>query len=271
MPSATDTVTSVACTRASRFSSAVTVTVVAAPVASSCTLLGATVKVTFVDADSSSKIVRVASPGAVTWAVFAAVPDTVTRRLSSSAVLLTAVIVTVPVLSSFPAAIVSVVLLLSSKWLAVAGDTANADTVIVVSALDGRSRVALTVLSPLYSLMGLGLRTRLTRGRGATILTVTVSPPVQPRLPAVTPHQVASSLSRVLASPKRNSWLPTCSTQSSAAFAQSAPPVRVYNDKESLRPEQLSASMPKKSMLKVLSAQVNERDERVPSPPPETL
>ena len=186
--------------------------------------MGETVSVTFVDADSSSAIVRVTSCGAVTPSVFTTTPDTVTCRLSSSAVLLTAEIVTVPVLVVAPAAMVSVLSLLSVKSLAVAGSTADADTVIVVSAVDDLSRVAVTVLTPSFSLMTSGSRNRVARRCGFTILTATWPPSDQPRSAAVTPHHTTSLPRLRAASAKSNVWLPTCNTQ--LASEEPQPPYR---------------------------------------------
>ena len=171
----TETVTCVVRGRGSPSSSAVTVTVRAAPVASSGTLVGETVSVTVVDADSSSTIVSVGDDGCVTPSAFSATPDTVTCLLSSSASLLTAVIVTVPVLAVCSAAIVSTLLLLSVKSSAVAGDTGDAETVTVVAMLDGRSRSAVTVLSPRSSLMRLRSRTRIAVGIPRSVVAVTSS------------------------------------------------------------------------------------------------
>ena len=49
-------------------------------------------------------------------------------------------------------------------------------TVIVVTALDGRSRVAVTVLSPPSSSIVAGVRTSVARGRGSLSVIVTVTP-----------------------------------------------------------------------------------------------
>ena len=62
-----------------------------------------------------------------------------------------AVIVTVPVLVLEPAAIVSVLSVLSVKSDEVAGDTAAAETVRVMSWLDSALRVAVTVVEPPFS------------------------------------------------------------------------------------------------------------------------
>ena len=173
MSSATETVTGVASVRGSPSSSAVTVTVWAAPVACSRTRVGETVSVTFVDADSSSTIVSVLDEGCVIPSVFAAIPDTVTFRLSSSSALLTAEIVTVPVLVVASAAIVSTLLVLSVKWLAIAGLTADAETATVVFAADGWSSIAVTVLWPLSSLMRSRSRTSVTVGVPRPVVAVT--------------------------------------------------------------------------------------------------
>ena len=85
---------------------------------------------------SSSVIVKVASGTLPTPWALPATPDTVTRLFGAWVVLFTVVIVTLPVLVVSPAAKVSVFVVDSVKSPATAGDTASADTVIVVAALD---------------------------------------------------------------------------------------------------------------------------------------
>ena len=84
-------------------------------------------------------------------------------------------IVTVPSLSVCPAAIVRVVPL-SEKSAAAVFVPAAAATVIVVSALEGRSSVAVTVLDPPFSEIESGASTRLTCGAGSLSEIVTLNP-----------------------------------------------------------------------------------------------
>ena len=93
-------------------------------------------------APSSSVTVNVTSEGCVTPTELDAEPDTVTDLSGESVVSFTAVTVTVPALVVSPDAIVSVLFALSVKAVPAPGD---ADTVIVVAALDARFRVAVTV------------------------------------------------------------------------------------------------------------------------------
>ena len=96
-------------------------------------------------------IVRVTSSGADARLPAATVPDTVTRLSGASVVSFTDVIVTVPVLVVTLAAIVSVVVADSVKSPATAGDTASAETVIVVAVVAGRFSVAVTVETLAFS------------------------------------------------------------------------------------------------------------------------
>ena len=105
------------------------------------------------DAPSSSVRVSVTSAGAVTPRLLAAVADTVTVLSGASRLLSTPVRVTVPVLVVAPAATVSTLFALSVKSPSTAGATAAADTVTVVASLEARSRVAVTVLMPPFSLI----------------------------------------------------------------------------------------------------------------------
>ena len=77
----------------------------------------------------------------------ATVPDTVTSLSGASTLLSLALIVTVPVLVSSPAAIASVRFALSVKSSGAAGATASADTVTVRAVGDAESRLAVTVLT----------------------------------------------------------------------------------------------------------------------------
>ena len=137
-----------------RFSEAVTVEELAAPLSVTEVRERASVAVGFA---SSSVIVRVTAAGAVTPCEFAAAPDTVTLRFGSSVSSSTAVIVTVPVLLVAPAAMVSVFSALREKSAASAPEPGAAETVISVSALDGRSSEAVTVVefvAPLSGILG---------------------------------------------------------------------------------------------------------------------
>ena len=78
-------------------------------------------------------------------------PDTVTVLFGASTLLLTAVIVTVPLLEVLPAAIVSVLFVVIVKSLLVAGLTAVAETVTDTAALEAPDSVAVTVLVPPFS------------------------------------------------------------------------------------------------------------------------
>ena len=161
--------------RAPASSFAVTVTVrSASSVAPSETLVGESVSVTFVDVASSSVIVSVCGSGCVTPWPFAARPVTVTGRLPSSVALSFAVTVTVPVLTVSSAAMVSTVVPLRSKSSAAVPVPGEADTVIVVSSLDGWSRVAVTVLTRLASEIDAGVSTRVTLGVASSSMIVTV-------------------------------------------------------------------------------------------------
>ena len=74
-------------------------------------------------------------------------PETVTSLSGALVLLSCAVIVTVPVLLLCPAGIVSCLLALSAKSPATAGPTGTAETVTVVSALDGWLSDAVIVLT----------------------------------------------------------------------------------------------------------------------------
>ena len=113
---------------------------------------------------SSSVIVRVWLDGADTARPPVAVADTVTDLSGASTALFTALILTVRVLVVAPAAIVSVSFALSVKSEATAGDTAVADTTRVTFSLEGRLRVAVTVVESPFSPIEAGLSTRVTVG-----------------------------------------------------------------------------------------------------------
>ena len=176
VPPATEirTAVSVLCTPPS--SVAVAVTVRALPVASSATSSGDTVRVIPVADTSSSLMVSVCGAGPVDPCVFVTMPETVTLLTPSTTLLLfAALIVTVPVLSVAPSAIVRVVPV-KEKSAAAVFVPAAAETVIVVSSLDGRSSVAVTVLLPPFSEIEAGVSTRLTCGAGSLSRIVTLNP-----------------------------------------------------------------------------------------------
>ena len=103
-----------------------------------------------------------------------AVADTVTVLFGASTVLLTAVIVTVPVLAVAPAAIVSVLLFVMVKSLLVAGLTAVAETVTVTAALEACDSVAVTLLVPLFSEIEAELSSSVTVGVPSSSVMVSV-------------------------------------------------------------------------------------------------
>ncbi len=124
-----------------------------------------------VGAASLSLIDSVTLEGAVTPWLLTADADTVTVLCGASTLLSTAVIVTDPVLSVAPAAIVKAVPF-SVKSAATAGDTAVADTVTVVATLDGWLSVAVTVLLPLFSVIESGVRISVTAGATSSSMIV---------------------------------------------------------------------------------------------------
>ena len=100
-------------------------------------------------------------------------PDTVTVLSGVSTLLFTAVTVTVPVPVVEPAPIVSVDPL-SVKSPETAGDTGVAETVTVTASLDGPLSVAVTVLTPPFSLIEDGLSTSATVGAPSSSVIVSV-------------------------------------------------------------------------------------------------
>ena len=142
----------------------------------SATGFGAAESRTVAGAASSSVIVSVLDDGLDTPPPLA-VPDTVTVLSAASTELFTAVIVTVPALAVWPAAIVSVLLVESVKSPDNAGETAAADTVTVTCALDAADSVAVTVLAPPFSEIEDGLSARLTVGTPSSSVIVSVSSP----------------------------------------------------------------------------------------------
>ena len=135
-------------------------------------------------APSSSVIVSVTSAGCVIPCVFAAVPETVTLLSASSMVLSTAVTVTVPLLLVAPAAIVNFALPLSEKSPATAPVPAAADTVIVVSSLEGWSSEAVTVVEFVAPLSGMLVRESARVTVGASSSSVIVPVPLAVPIPA---------------------------------------------------------------------------------------
>ena len=123
-----------------------------------------------VGAASSSVIVRVTSDGADARLPAATVADTVTRLSGASVVSFTDVIVTVPVLVVALAAIVSVVVADSVKSPATAGDTASAETVIVVAVVAGRFSVAVTVETLAFSEIDAGDKTNVTCATSSSVI-----------------------------------------------------------------------------------------------------
>ena len=115
-------------------------------------------------------IIRVASDGADAILPPAAVPDTVTRLSGASVVSFTDVIVTVPVLAVAFAAIVSVLAADSVKSPATAGDTASAETVIVVAVVAGRFSVAVTVETSAFSEIDVGDKTNVACATSSSVI-----------------------------------------------------------------------------------------------------
>ena len=132
-----------------RFIVAVTVVELSAPLSSM--VEGVRTSVT-VGVDSSSSMVSVTSAGSVTPLELVATPDTVTVLAFASTLLSLVVMVTVPVLDVSPAAMVRVVLALRPKSSAAAPVSGVAETVTVVTSLDARSMVAVTVVKLLAPL-----------------------------------------------------------------------------------------------------------------------
>ena len=131
-----------------------------------------------VGGSSSSVIVRVTDDGAVTPCEFAAAPETVTLSSGSSVSSSAAVIVTVPVLLVPPAAMVSVFSALRAKSAASVSAPGTADTVIVVSALDGRFSEAVTVVEPVLPPSSMEDRDRASVTVGCASSSVIVPVPV---------------------------------------------------------------------------------------------
>ena len=132
-----------------------------------------------VGGSSSSVMVSVASDGPVTPWELDAIPDTVTCLSGASVALSFAVIVTVtvPMLAVAPAAMVSIFAALSVKSPSTAPDaaTAAADTVTVVTALDARFNVAVTVDTPPDSEIDVRDSASVARGVASSSATVRVT------------------------------------------------------------------------------------------------
>ena len=121
---------------------------------------------------SSSSMVRVTSAGSIApWSLLA-FPLTVTVLGAASTSLSSAVMVSVPLLVSACAAMVSTVSPLNAKSPACAGATGAAETRTVVSALDRRSSVAVTTVAPPSSAMASGARCNVTAGVSSSSLTL---------------------------------------------------------------------------------------------------
>ena len=150
-----------------------------------------------VGAPSSSVIVSVRSDGAGTPLPPVTDPDTVTVLSGVSTLLFTAVTVTVPVPVVEPAPIVSVDPL-SVKSPETAGDTGVAETVTVTASLDGPLSVAVTVLTPPFSLIDDGFSTSATVGApSSSVIVSRVIDGADTPLPPVTDPDTVTVLSGV--------------------------------------------------------------------------
>ena len=131
---------------------------------------------------SSSTTASVTADGSATPWPPSAVPDTATSTATlppgSSRALSFAVTVTVPVLLVSPAAMVSVVAVLTLKSPACAPDdaTAAADTVTVTGSLDGCESAAVTVATPPFSAIDAGDAESDTVGRLSSSVNVSAAP-----------------------------------------------------------------------------------------------
>ena len=114
---------------------------------------------------SSSTISSVTASGATTHAVAGArLADTVTCLSAASRLSSAAVIVTIPVLPPERGAKLRVRFALSVKSVAAAGATAAAATSSVKAVAEVGLTLAVTVLTPLFSLIGRGVSFSVTRG-----------------------------------------------------------------------------------------------------------
>ena len=126
-------------------------------------------------ADSSSRMRSVVDEGSATSRPPLAEPLTVSRLAAATMSLSTAVNVTVPVLVVEPAAMVSVLFVLSVKSAATAGETGAADTVTVTSSLEATLNAAVTVADPPFSGIALELSSSDNVGASSSSVMVTVA------------------------------------------------------------------------------------------------
>ena len=124
---------------------------------------------------SSSSSVSVTLDGAATPLPPEAAPETVTDLSGASTSLSFAVIVTVPVPVVAPAAMVNVFALDSMKSVPAVPAPGDADTVIVVAALDARFRVAVTVDTPPFSGINAGFSESVAFGAASSSVIVSVT------------------------------------------------------------------------------------------------
>ena len=148
----------------------VAVTVLTPPF--SLIICGVSISVT-TGGDSSSVIIKVTSTGA-SAPDNDTVPDTLTILSGESTALSTAVIVTPPVLFVALAAKLSVVPV-SMKSPATAGETADADTVTVKASDEAGETVAVTVLTPPFSLIICGVSISVTTGGDSSSVIIKVT------------------------------------------------------------------------------------------------
>ena len=148
----------------------VAVTVLTPPF--SLIICGVSISVT-TGGDSSSVIIKVTSTGA-SAPDNDTVPDTLTILSGESTALSTAVIFTVPVLFVALAAKLSVVPV-SMKSPATAGETDEADTVTVEASDEAGETVAVTVLTPPFSLIICGVSISVTTGGDSSSVTIKVT------------------------------------------------------------------------------------------------
>ena len=154
---------------------------------------------------SSSSIVSVCAAGSATPRPPAATPAISTVLSGASTSLLSAAIVTVPVLFVSPASILSVVPV-RSKSAATAGELGVAVTVTVTASLDGAVSIAVTVLRPPFSPMDAGSSFSISVGVPSSSVIVSVcapgaATPLPPVADAVTPTVLSgasTSLSRAV-------------------------------------------------------------------------
>ena len=172
----TETVTTVSLARGAPSSVAVTVTRWLCPAGRSCTRSGDTVRITSVEAASSSVIVSVAACGCTTPNWLSAAPDTSTSlSFASTSSLSTARTVTDPVLQvAYAGTLSTVPLRLKSR--SVADGPGTVEIVTVVAWLDGWFKMADTRLRPPSSRIESGLSTSVTAGAASSSAIVTSAP-----------------------------------------------------------------------------------------------